>query len=104
MRLSSLQKYILRRGLEDRNGSVNKKTLLDFYRRQKDPPTAISQLSIITKSVERLISRGLVRGGGIKTARKWYIDRVMLTPAGRKLARRLLGEQQPLPFKNKNNK
>lgn len=107
MHLSSLQKYILLRGLESRAGSVDKRILLDFYRWQKHKPGPDSQLSIITKSVERLINRGLARGRGIKTAQKWYISQVLLTSSGKKAAKKLLGEQQRLPFKKiniKNNK
>ncbi len=38
-------------------------------------------------------------GYGVRTPKKWYIKEVKLTPIGRRLARKLLGEQQALPFK-----
>lgn len=101
MNLSGLQKYILLQGLESRRKSVDKKTLLDYYSHRKDSPPADDQLSIITKSVDRLISRGLAKGAGIKTAEKWYVREVILTSLGKKTARRLLGEQQKLPLKTK---
>jgi len=99
MPLSKLQRYILKKGLESRHFSVSKKVLLDFYAKEKNPPNTKDQIGIITKSVERLINRRLIRGYGIKTAEKWFISQVTLTLIGRKQARELLGKQEKLPFK-----
>ncbi|MFA5029644.1 MAG: hypothetical protein WC518_02730 [Patescibacteria group bacterium] len=106
MALSSLQKYVLRQGLESKKRAVSKTVLNNFYLSQKQPPKKIDQENVITKSVERLIGRGLIKGVGIKTAQKWFIKEVILTPAGLRTAKKLLGEQQALPLKNKlkNNK
>ena len=56
-------------------------------------------LETITKSLERLIDKGLMIGYGRRTPEKWFIDEVQLTPAGRRAARITLGEQQRLPLK-----
>lgn len=99
MILSNLQKYILRHGLESRNYRVGKNVLLEFYAKQKNPPSSEDQLSSITKSVERLIKRSLLKGAGIKTSEKWFIKEVILTPQGIRQAKELLGRQQQIPFK-----
>lgn len=104
MSLSELQKYILLQGLENKSGRVSKKILDKFYARQDSPPQKEDQVKIITKSVERLIHRGLARGQGLKTAEKWFIQEVILTRAGHKKAKELLGQQPPLPLKIKKNK
>jgi hypothetical protein len=104
MRLSKLQKYVLKKGLGGKNGTVSKAVLKRFYGSQKKQPKSDDQLSIITKSVDRLIKRGLVRGIGIKTAEKWFVKEVVLTKEGIKKARELLGKQQELPFRKNNKK
>lgn len=98
MILSSLQKYILNKGLEGHKSTVGKAVLKKFYTTQKSPPSAENQLNIITKSVDKLIKRGLVKGVGTKTAKKWFVKEVILTEKGLKKAKELLGRQQELPF------
>ncbi|MEK7167621.1 MAG: hypothetical protein AAB791_01310 [Patescibacteria group bacterium] len=94
MTLSKLQKYILRQGLE---GRVSKNILEKFYLKEPRPPK--DKLDVITKSAERLIKRGLIKGVGIKTAERWFIRELILTPSGIKQAKLLLGRQIKLPFK-----
>ena len=101
MSLSKLQKYIILCGLESKNRTVAKKVLLDFYQRQKVKPKTEAQIGIITKSVERLIARKLARGYGIKTAEKWFMEKVSLTAPGVKKAKQILNRQQSLPLKIK---
>ena len=101
MPLSALQKYILRQGLGGKKRSVPKERLLNFYADKSAKPKLEDQINIITKSAERLINSGLARGLGIKTAEKWFIREVILTPLVVKRARQLLGRQQELPFKIK---
>ena len=98
MRLSSLQKHILISSFGERGFSVSKKNLAEFYKTQKTKPKKRDIPGIITKSVERLIDRELMIGIGVRTAHKWFIKEVRLTPKGRKIARELLGKQQQLPF------
>lgn len=98
--ISRLQKYILRRGLEEKNRAVAKKTIVDFYE-QKKRPKRTDQEGIIARSVERLIKRGLVKGYGVKTASKWFVQKIVLTSRGVKLAKVLSNRQQKLSFKIK---
>ena len=104
MTLSNLQKYILNKGLEGRGHTVTKAVLKKFYAAKKNQPKDEDQLNIITKSVERLIKKGLVNGVGTKTAEKWFIKEVILTKKGLKKAKELLGQQQELPLKIKKKK
>jgi hypothetical protein len=97
MRLSSLQKYILRNLLNSK-GQSKRSQLLKFYDKQKNPPKKDDQHGILTKSFERLIDKGLMIGYGRRTPEKWFIDEVSLTDQGKKAARKLLGQQQRLPF------
>ncbi|MEK7072245.1 MAG: hypothetical protein AAB969_01600 [Patescibacteria group bacterium] len=101
MALSDLQKYILNKGLEGSKNTVGKTVLKRFYITQKSQPKEEDQINIITKSVDKLIKRGLVKGVGTKTAKKWFVKEVILTKKGVKIAKELLGKQEELPFKNK---
>lgn len=103
MRLSSLQKYILLHALNGRK-YVKRTGLFNFYKNKKDIPKKEDIKNIITKSIERLIDRGLLAGRGTKTAHKLYIKEIRLTNKGRKAARKLLGEQQKLPLIKLNKK
>ena len=98
MRLSPLQKYILRACYLTPPKAVSRGGFARFYDTKKKPK-ADDMVNIITKSLEALIDRGLMTGYGVRTPRKWYIKEVKLTPLGRKVTRKLLGEQQMLPFK-----
>lgn len=99
MHLSSLQKHILKQGLNSRGHKVSKKILSQFYLSRENSPKLVDQINIITKSVERLIKNGLAKGLGAKTAEKWLIKEVILTKLGIKKAKELLGKQQELPLK-----
>jgi len=96
--LSALQKYILTVSFASRGRAVTKEALLDFYRQAGQAKPDDVQ-GIVTRSVERLIERGLVTVRGTKTPKKLFITDVQLTPLGRKRARALLGEQQALPLR-----
>lgn len=99
MRLSPLQKYLLRACYTAPPKVVGRGGFSRFYDSQKVRPKAGDTVNIITKSLESLIDKGLMVGYGVRTTQKWYIKEVKLTPVGRKAARKLLGEQQVLPFK-----
>jgi hypothetical protein len=100
MKLSALQKYILRQCVLAKDKTISKLVLENFYSNKSKKPNSRDLVNIITKSVERLIKKDLVIGGGWKTSHKWFIKQVRLTPRGRKLAGGLFGVQQKLPFKN----
>ncbi|MBI2552305.1 hypothetical protein HYW17_03355 [Candidatus Uhrbacteria bacterium] len=96
LRLSALQRYVLGVCLAAR-GKVGRAPLHKFYEgkvvKHKDV------VDTVTKTLERLIDKGLLIGIGVRTPKRWYIKEVRLTPAGRKAAKRLQGEQQKLPLK-----
>ncbi len=98
MRLSPLQKFILRH-CYSREPRISRVGFERFYEHQKYVPQRSGKVNIITKSLEALIDRGFLVGYGVRTPQKWYIKEVKLTPLGRKLARKLLGEQATLPFR-----
>lgn len=58
--------------------------------------------NIVTVSLERLIERGILIGYGIKTKDKLFINKIKLTPLGRKEAGIILRLKQPaLPLSRK---
>ena len=99
MRLSPLQKYILKTCYTYLAKVVGRAGFAKFYETQKLKPKADDVVNIITKSLESLIDKGLMVGYGVRTPEKWYIKEVRLLPQGRRTARKLLGEQQSLPLK-----
>ena len=100
MRLSPLQKFILRL-CYSRQPKVSRNGFAKYYEGKKTKPSKSDIVNIITKSLESLIDKGLMVGFGERTTHKWYIKEVKLTAKGRKLAKKLLGEQQALPLKLK---
>lgn len=97
MRLSDLQRYILLEAYQS-NSEIGKARIGQFYSRRQAAPKPKDLVTIITRSVERLIERDLAVGFGKRTKEKWFIERVRLTPAGRRAARGLMGRQQQLPL------
>ncbi|MFA6042775.1 MAG: hypothetical protein WCV85_04085 [Patescibacteria group bacterium] len=97
--LSRLQRFILREAL---GGVVTKRAAFQkFYSKQPKPPSAHDRENAITKSIERLIDNGYLVGLGRRTPQRWFLEAVRLTPAGKKTAKRLLGQQQQFPFRRK---
>jgi hypothetical protein len=104
MKLSKLQKYILKHCFETRDNRVSKSKIFAFYNKKKKKPQLKDIITIVTKSVERLIRKELIVGYGYKTAHKWFIREVKLTPKGKKIAKALFGTQQKLPLKMRRKK
>lgn len=94
MYLSQLQKYILLQCFWSR-GKHPRGNLIDFYRGKRKPKNL---QRIISRSLERLVNKGLLIGYGVRTPQKWYIKDIKLTPKGRKHTKKMLGEQQKLPL------
>jgi len=97
MKLSALQKYILKEAYGQKK--VDRKLFNKFYLNKKIAPKGIDRIKIITKSIDRLIEKGLLVGFGQKTQHKWYIKEVGLTFLGRQETKKLMGVQRVLPFK-----
>ena len=98
MPLSRLQKFILIKCYNSKSFRVNRIGFLSFYSNQ-GRAKADMRTKVITQSVESLIDRELMIGYGIRTAHKWFIKEVSLTDKGRKLTRKMMGEQMRLPLK-----
>lgn len=97
MKLSALQKYILRESVQSLKTKISRRSFNDFYKRRPAPRSIAES---ITVSLERLIDKGLLVGFGRRTPEKWFIEEVRLTPTGRRLSKKLLGQQQQLPLKS----
>ncbi len=100
MTLSPLQRFIMLSAYDAR-GKLQRTRLTQFYSSQKAKPSSADQQRIITRSIERLIERGLLIGYGRRTPEKWFIDEVRITAAGKRLAKKSFGTQQSLPFKKR---
>lgn len=98
MRLSRLERFVLQ-SVQDAGGKTDRRRFLRFYNGQDDPPSRDDQINTITKALERMIDKELLTGYGVRTPKKWYIKEVRLTPVGRRVAKRLRGEQQEFRFK-----
>jgi hypothetical protein len=98
--LSKLQEYILKKslGYKQKKG-IDKNTFFKFYENIKNKPKDIE--NIIIKSLNRLIERDLIVAFCKKTKYKTFIDKILLTSHGKKIAQRLLGTQEMLPMKYK---
>jgi len=98
MRLSRLQKYILDVCFDRRYAKIERAIFLKYYSHFAKKAQKQDQISAITKSLERLIKNGIVIGYGEITQNKIYIEKIRLTPIGRKLIKKILGEQKKLPL------
>jgi hypothetical protein len=98
MNLSALQKYILKTCHGEGKALVKGK-FEKFYVAQKIVPGKDEQIKIISRSIDRLINKGLLVGYGEKTRARWFIKEIELTATGKRLARKFQGEQTKLPFK-----
>ena len=102
MSLSKLQKYILKTALQSNKVRVSRVIFDKFYDNKKTPTNKI-RANIITKSIERLIDKGLLIGFAEKTQHKLFITQIKLTSRGKKEAQLLFGQQSELPFRLKKN-
>jgi len=103
-RKNSTKKFILTETLGTKQNKVNRNVLNKFYDKEKNPPKKKIQTNIITKSIERIINKGLAIGFGEKTQYKLFITHLKLTAKGRKIALSLLGKQTQFIFNKKTKK
>ena len=99
MPLSRLQRYIVLQCLGAPRRTVSRGLIGRYYASVLRSPSAKDQADAVTKSIERLVARGLATSVGKMTAQKWYPHTITLTPAGRKLALAARGKQQRLPLR-----
>jgi len=108
MPLSGLQKYILKTCYRQKRVLVKGKFEKFYLRAEvltkggqfaKIIPSKTEQIKIISRSLERLINKGYAVGYGEKTQYKWFIKEIKLTALGRKLSKKLQGEQTRFLFK-----
>ncbi len=83
-------------------GGIDKNAFFSFYEKVKTKPQDIE--NIIIKSLNRLIERDLIIAFCKKTKHKIFINKILLTPTGRQIAKKLLGDQKKLPIKYKKDK
>ncbi len=98
MRLSFLQKFILRECYNRPGLRAERADLVKFYSGNKAPKKEL-RTKIITRSIESLIDKELLVGYGVRTPHKWFIKEIRLTGKGVKTGRKLLGEQLRLPLR-----
>jgi hypothetical protein len=103
MTFSQLQRYILKQTYLNR-GKLAKAKILKFYDNYQAKPKHDDMINIITKSVDRLIKKELLVGIGLKTAKKWFVQEVKMTPKGKKRIKQILGQQMKLPLTCHNSK
>ncbi len=95
MKLSALQRHILRECYQFPKKLVPRQPFTTFYKKNTTPTVATDS---ITVSLERLIDRGCLVGYGRRTPKKWFIEQVKLTSLGRRVAKSTYGKQQQLPL------
>lgn len=96
MRLSGLQRFALIECYNRRKARLPRRAVHAFYKSMPTQPEHIQD--VVTKSLESMIDKELLIGYGRRTPKMWFIDEIRLTSKGRKLARKLLGEQLTLPL------
>ncbi|MBU1038742.1 hypothetical protein KKC17_00690 [Patescibacteria group bacterium] len=98
MHFSALQKYILKSCYLNSTAKVPRLVFMKYYQNLTKAPKHDAQVGSVTKSLESLIDRSLLKGYGVRTPRKWFISEIKLTAVGKKVAKRLIGQQPPLPL------
>ena len=99
MRLSPLQKYILKT-CGANNGQGKKDDFYDFYSISELDKHKKTIQDTIHKCLETLVAKDMMVAYGKKTAQKWFIDKVRLTNSGKQAAKEIQKTRQAkLPIK-----
>ena len=98
MKLSALQKFIVKKCFNQPKKILQRSLVLEFYKGDSVAKESSRQKNI-TQSLERLIDKELLIGFGKRTPHKWFITEVKLTAEGLKVAKKLFGEQMTLKLK-----
>ena len=100
MRLSKLQKYILAKCYDNKNGMESKGEFYVFYSKEEFNKNKKLIQDTIHKSLENLVEKDLLIAYGKKTAQKWFINKVKLTKKGKqKTIEFIKSKQRKLPIK-----
>jgi len=94
MRLSRLQKYILTKCYEKKNGAELKIAFYKYYSDKEIKKNKLCVQVVVQSSIENLIAKDLVVAFGRKTAKKLYIDKIKLTAKGRQVTKELIKKRQ----------
>lgn len=106
MLLSKLQQYILEECL-NRGGQCQRHIFDINCAIKHSHAQSENYKKIVTQSIERLIERGMVVGYGLKTREKLFIEKVKLTPTGKRAVYEFRAARQarlPLTKKHASNK
>ncbi len=100
MRLSKLQKYVLTSFIINKNSVKLKTDFYNFYTADFFKKHKKALQDSVHKSLDNLVAKDLLIAFGKKTAAKWFITKVKITPLGRKLAYQIIkNRQRKLPIK-----
>lgn len=97
MNLSSWQRLMLREAAKAKP-RVHRRLFEQEYKRLNPEASQKEVMDMVTKTMERLIDRGLAIGYGYKTQYKLFLTTLNLTPAGRKVAKEISKKQILLPL------
>ncbi len=99
MRLSALQQFILN-AVARGKGIVARGIFEKFFEGKKLRRKLM--IDTVTKTLERMIDKGLMTGYGMRTPKKWFIREVRVTPLGKKIMASLIKSRQwRLPISTK---
>ena len=102
-KLSRLQKYILLSCYRKRGNILERRQIFKFYSLKKLKRGSRRYNSIqsaITLSIRRSIKRDLIHGLGYATSKEFIIQKIKLTPKGKRYIKHLLSIRRlPLPSK-----
>lgn len=100
MRLSKLQKYVLTSFLLNKTSVKLKSDFYNFYSADFFKKHKKALMDSVHKSLDNLVAKDLLIAFGRKTAAKWFITKVKITPPGKKLAFEIIkNRQRKLPIK-----
>jgi len=91
MQFSSLQQHIIK-SCHGRREKVDRKIFIEFYKGKNIKESL--RTKIVTKSLERLIDKGMMVGYGVRTPKKWFIKEVRITSLGKKMWQEWLNRKQ----------
>jgi len=95
-----LQKYILAQCYSSKNSLCPKANFYGFYLKKEFDKNKKGIQDIIHRSLESLVAKDLLIAFGRKTAKKWFINKVKLTPKGKRAAKEIIKQRQrKLPIK-----